>query len=189
MKKLLLTGFGPFLENEINPTESLANGLNGKSVGDYKIVSRVLPVSYKRTPLELSKALLEVRPDAVLCLGLAADRAHITPELVAINYYHSQEQDNDGEIVLEKVLCDEGPPAYFSTLPARKISQAISELGIPSKVSTTAGTYVCNQTMYQLAKSLESFGKKIPWGFIHIPNNLSQADLNRALVKAIETIS
>lgn len=188
MKKLLLTGFEPFLDNKSNPTEALAKSFDGKVVGDYKVTSRILPVSFKRTPLELSKALLEVRPDAVLCLGLAADRKHITPELVAINYYHSQEEDNDGEIVLEKVLCGEGPPAYFSTLPARKMSQAIADSGIPCKVSTTAGTYVCNQTMYQLAKRLESFEKKVPWGFIHIPNTLDQETLSAALKKAIQTI-
>lgn len=188
MKKLLLTGYGPFLQNKSNPTEELAKYFDGKSLGSYQIIGRVLPVSFSSTPLELAKRLLEVNPDVVLCLGLAADRTHVTPELVAINYYHSQEPDNDGQVVLEKVLCPSGPPAYFSSLPAREIAEAINQKGIDAKVSTTAGTYVCNQTMYELAKRLEGSAKKVPWGFIHIPPDLSDSDLRLAVTTAIETI-
>lgn len=130
--------------------------------------------------------MLEINPDVVLCLGLAADRNSVTPELVAINYYHSLEPDCDGQIVQEKKLHPAGPPAYFSSIPAREIAQAISNTGVPSKVSTTAGTYVCNQTMYELAKRIDESSKKIPWGFIHVPSNLPQEDLRVAVTAAIE---
>ena len=183
-----MTGYGPFLNNKTNPTEDLVTELNGTSAGDYKIFGRVLPVSFRNTPLELSKRLLETRPDAVLCLGLAADRTEVTPELVAINYFHSKEADNDGEIVKETKLYAEGPPAYFSSVPARAIADAICQKGVPARVSTTAGTFVCNQTMYELGKRFEKSERKIPWGFIHVPGNLSKDQLKTAVTTAIELL-
>lgn len=41
MKKLLLTGFEPFLDFPINPTEKIVNALDGKAVGNYEILGRL----------------------------------------------------------------------------------------------------------------------------------------------------
>lgn len=186
MKKILVTGFGPFSSHTNNPTEHLAKALDGQIAGDYKIHGRVLPVSHKDMPLELSKRMLETRPDAVLGIGLAADRTEITPELVAINYFHSQEPDNDGETILERKLYPQGPPAYFCTFPARQIAEALQQKEIPARVSTTAGTFVCNQNMYELGKRFDNPDKKTPWGFIHVPANLTQDVLAEAVRTAVK---
>lgn len=188
MKRLLLTGYGPFLNNQTNPSEELAKFFDGKTVGNFKVLGRILPVSYEQAPLELSKRMLETKPDAVLCLGLASDREQVTPELVAINYYHSLEPDNDGKVITETKICPDGPPAYFSSIPARQIAQAINAKGVPAKVSTTAGTYVCNQTMYELGKRMDGNPNKIPWGFIHVPANLDDQALRLAITTAIENL-
>ena len=38
MKKLLLTGFEPFLNFPINPTQKIADELHGMEIGGYKII-------------------------------------------------------------------------------------------------------------------------------------------------------
>ena len=45
----------------------------------------------------------------------------------------------------------------------------LREEGIPSSVSQTAGTFVCNHLFYGLMHELEKHDKKIKGGFIHIP--------------------
>ena len=41
-----------------------------------------------------------------------------------------------------------GPAAHFATLPLRAILAALTAEGIPAYLSYTAGTYLCNYTLY-----------------------------------------
>ena len=87
-----------------------------------------------------------------------------------------------------------GENAYFSTLPVREIAKAISELGVPSRVSYSAGAYVCNDVLYSLLSNYKDTDVKV--GFIHIPyspeqNKQPSMDIDtvtKALVTAIENI-
>jgi pyroglutamyl-peptidase len=62
-----------------------------------------------------------------------------------------------------------GPAAYFTTLPLTAILAALLAEGIPAYVSNTAGTYLCNQTLYGTLHLLAAGGRPIPAGFIHLP--------------------
>ncbi|EAO53262.1 Pyrrolidone-carboxylate peptidase [Bacillus thuringiensis serovar israelensis ATCC 35646] len=66
-------------------------------------------------------------------------------------------------------VAEEGPAAYWSTLPMKAIVKRLQEEGIPAFVSQTAGTFVCNHLFYGLMHELEKRDKKIKGGFIHIP--------------------
>ena len=88
----------------------------------------------------------------------------------------------------------EGKNAYFSTLPVRKIADAINASGLPSQVSYSAGAYVCNDVLYSLLARFENSKTRV--GFIHIPycpeQNKSPSlpidDIVKALTVAIENI-
>ncbi len=41
--------------------------------------------------------------------------------------------------------------------------------GIPARLSSTAGTYLCNQALYGFLGAIERSGKAVPCGFIHLP--------------------
>ena len=62
-----------------------------------------------------------------------------------------------------------GTTALAATLPLRAIEQALIAAGIPARLSTTAGTYLCNATLYTLLAAVERRGWNIPCGFIHLP--------------------
>ncbi len=47
--------------------------------------------------------------------------------------------------------------------------QAIKDIGLPSYVSTTAGTYVCNHIMYQVQYFIDKEFPNLKAGFMHIP--------------------
>ena len=61
----------------------------------------------------------------------------------------------------------DGPPAYFSTLPLGAILAALLAEGIPAAVSNTAGTYLCNQTMYGTLHALRTAAIRARAGFVH----------------------
>ncbi len=168
MKKLLLTGFEPFLNHKVNPTELIVKELDGETIGNYEVIGRVLPVDYEEASPKLLKLVDEIKPDAVIALGLAAGRNKITPERVAINV-NDGVKDNSGRVPVDQPIIEDGPAAYFSTLPIRQMVNALVEEGIPAEISNTAGTYLCNNVMYSVLHELEKRGEDLPAGFVHVP--------------------
>lgn len=84
-KKLLLTGFEPFLDFSINPTMKIAEELNEAAIGDYTITSHILSVDFHKAGKQLLQLIEETKPDAIISLGLAGGRFKINPERIAIN--------------------------------------------------------------------------------------------------------
>ena len=135
-----------------------------------------------------------MRPDVILCIGQAGGRSAITPELVGINLRYAAFPDNSGEQPKDEKISEEGENAYFSTLPVRKMAEAIKEVGIPSHLSYTAGAYVCNEVLYTLLHRYRDSKTRV--GFIHIPYSeeqgkqpcMSLSDIIKGLVAAINEI-
>jgi len=175
--KILLTGFEPFLGMETNPTEQIVNALSGTEIDGKTIYGKVLPVDFNKTVPALLAEIEAIKPDVVLSLGLALGRTCITPERIAINCMDG-EKDNAGQVYQDEKIASDGPDGYFSTLPNREIVTALSADGLPAKVSNTAGTYLCNQTMYAARHYAETNGLVMRSGFVHIP-----ADHQLALAK------
>ncbi|WP_461815623.1 pyroglutamyl-peptidase I family protein, partial [Faecalimonas sp.] len=64
--------------------------------------------------------------------------------------------------------------AYFATVPVKAMVKNINDHGIPASVSYTAGTYVCNNVMYDLLYILNKKYPNIRGGFIHVPYSTQQ---------------
>ncbi|MFC7061059.1 pyroglutamyl-peptidase I [Halobacillus seohaensis] len=169
MKKLLLTGFEPFLDFPINPTNQIVEELKGKELNGYRIEGRILSVDYNKSGREVLEHIDDVEPDAVISLGLAAGRHKITPERIAINCNESNEKDNEGNTPDGEPIQNEGPDGLFSTLPIKSFVEVLQSQGYPAEVSNSAGTYLCNHVMYQALYHFHANHLKIPSGFIHIP--------------------
>lgn len=168
MKRLLLTGFEPFLNHSINPTEEIIHALNEKKIGDWQITGKVLPVDFHSTGKRMIEFIHSEKPDAIISLGLAAGRDRITPERIAINC-NDGAKDNQGYEPDGEKIAENGPDGYFSTLPIKNMVQALKDEGIPAKISNTAGAYLCNHVMYQALHEINQQQWDIPSGFIHIP--------------------
>lgn len=199
MKTLLLTGFMPFLGHEINPTEQIVKKLNGKTIGNYTIRGEVLPVDFTESSKQLISLYENIKPDVVISIGLAAGRHMITPERIAINC-NDGDADNNGCRYQDQPIQDSGPDAYFSTLPIRRFVDVLKENSLPSDISNSAGTYLCNNVMYNMLHHIHRTGSKTRSGFIHIPASFelsvsnsklpgwSQRDLLFAVEKMIEVL-
>lgn len=66
-------------------------------------------------------------------------------------------------------MCAGGPAAYFSTLPVKDIVAALAAEGIPAYVSNTAGTYLCNHTLYSTLHLAHDRALRARVGFMHLP--------------------
>ncbi|MBO7304668.1 MAG: pyroglutamyl-peptidase I [Clostridia bacterium] len=193
MKKLLITGFEAFGGERINPSWEAVSRLP-EEIGKYSVIKLCIPVEYGRAAEKVISVADRVLPDVILCVGQAGGRAAVTPELVGINLRHSELSDNAGYQPSDEPIIRGGAAAYFSTLPVRKMADAVNAKGIPAKVSYSAGAYVCNDTLYTLLAHFENSPTRV--GFIHIPYCTAQAkepameigDIILALTVAVESI-
>lgn len=173
--KILVTGFEPFGDSPINPSQMLVNSLPGEMSGDIEISKAILPVDNQAGPEELVKSFNQQLPDAVLCFGLALGRQVISLERVAVNLMDYRIPDNTGVTVRDRPIVPNGAAAYFSTLPLRTMLAALKDVGIPAELSLSAGAFLCNQVFYTLMHTIRTRGQLIPAGFIHLPALPEQA--------------
>jgi len=192
-----VTGFEPFGAHSINPTEGLAKAVDGRRVGDFAVMGVVLPVHHADTASRLGALLAETNPEAILHLGLAAGRARVALERVAINAMDYEVPDNAGYRASGEPCIPGGPAAYLSTLPLPTIVKALVDEGIPAYTSNTAGTYLCNQTLYWTLHAVRNMPRPPRVGFMHFPllpamvaaMGLEQASMDFPLMlRAVETV-
>jgi pyroglutamyl-peptidase len=168
-REILLTGFEPFGPYAVNPSGEIAKSLDGREVGDRRVRSVVLPVHHAEAAAGVARAMAEGAPVAVVHLGLAGGRARIALERVALNVMDYELPDASGYRATGEPCVPGGPAAYLSTLPLEAMLHALIAVGIPAYLSNTAGTYLCNQTMYTTRHAIERAGEGPAAGFIHLP--------------------
>lgn len=176
MPVVLVLGFEPFADEPINPSAEIARQLDGQKIGDYRVIAAVLPVSFADAPICLAQWLDRYRPEIVIALGQAGGRKEISFERVAINLIDARIADNAGLQPIDVEVLSGGPGAYFSTLPLKAMHARLQALGVPSALSLSAGSYVCNQVFYWLAHLLASEHPQARGGFIHVPWLPEQAE-------------
>lgn len=182
-RTLLLTFFGPFPGVPVNPTVALAAGVQrllAQMRPDLRVVARELPVSYNGSSAALRAALQEVRPDALISLGVAVGRDAVSLEQVAINLDSAGIKDNDGDRRCDEPIAQGGREAYFSSLPVRASFERLRAAGEPVEISYTAGTYVCNHVFYEGQRISRELGLSIPAGFVHVPATCADGEESTA---------
>ena len=202
--KILVTGFEPFGGMATNPTQQMVVALRERAVPGIELHTAVLPVEYDECLRVVLAEIDRLEPDAVIACGLAAGRTAVTPERIAINVKDTASDqsiaDNAGHRPEDERISD-GPDGIFSTLPVRAIQQALVGADVPSSLSNTAGTYICNNTMYGILDHLRRKGSRSLAGFIHFPasTEMAAADprmpslpletMQRALTVVVETVA
>jgi pyroglutamyl-peptidase len=164
--KVLITGFEPWEDNDVNPSGIAARALGGVE----------LPVDYARAGRELRRLVRKQRPDALLMLGLAPTRTRVELEAVALNVDHYEKRGSNYR--WRKPILKGGPVAVRSRLPVDLIHRRLTAAGLPCGVSHHAGTFLCNHVFYLGMTLIDG-----PCGFVHVPpfKALSQARLLQAI--------
>jgi len=166
-KRLLITGFDPFGGSAVNPSWMAVEQLPDEIAG-FVLCKLQLPTVFGKAAAIAIDKIDEVKPDIVLCIGLAGNRTAVTPERIAVNIRDARIADNEGNLPSGEYVIPDGSAAYFSTVPVEKMVQAIQDISLPAAVSNTAGTFVCNDLLYNLLHHCNGTATKV--GFIHVPN-------------------
>ena len=172
MKHLIITGFDPFGGETVNPSWEAVSRLPD-TVGNYRLTKLQIPTVFGLASRTVLDAAESDRPNVILCVGQAGGRDAVTPERIAVNIASATISDNAGSSPKEEPILPGGPDGIFSTVPVAAMAEAIVDAGLPGKISNTAGTFVCNDTLYRLLAHFAGTGTKV--GFIHVPHLPSQA--------------
>ena len=192
MKKLLITGFDPFGGANINPSWEAVRSLP-EQIGNCVLCKLEIPTIFEKAAETVLATAAEFCPDVILCVGQAGGRSAVTPERIAVNIRDARIPDNSGKQPSGERISANGPAAYFATLDPEQICNAILQSGIDAAISNSAGTFVCNDTLYSLLHHYNETSVQI--GFIHIPYLPEQGspalplkDTITALTAAIQSI-
>lgn len=174
---VLLTGFEPFEQELLNPSWEAVRTLDGWKCDRATVHARLVPCVFGDALDALDRAMDELQPTLVICIGQAGGRAEFTPERIAINVDDARVPDNLGRQPIDVPVVPGAPAAYFSTLPVKAIVRELRAGGVPASVSNSAGTFVCNHLFYGLMHRLATHPSAAGarGGFIHIPYLPAQA--------------
>ncbi|MGN8246203.1 pyroglutamyl-peptidase I [Cellulomonas soli] len=171
MSRVLLTGFGPFENQPLNASWRAVLGVaavwDDRTEGA-ELVVRELPVSFRRAPTVLESAIVDLRPDVVVCVGEAGGRAAVGVERLAVNLVDARIADVDGAAPIDVPVVPGAAVAHLSTLPVKACVEAVRAVGVAAEVSMSAGTYVCNATFFALMHTLRA-EPTTRAGFVHVP--------------------
>ena len=192
MKKLLITGFDPFGGETVNPAWEAVK-LLPESIGAYTLYKLEIPTVFSLAAEAVLNTANGIQPDVILCIGQAGGRAAVTPERIGINMANASIPDNQGNQPRNMPIVPGGADGIFATVPVQAMADAIVSAGLPGAVSNTAGTFVCNDTLYRLLHHFAGSSTQV--GFIHVPYapeqgapNLPLADTAKALAAAISVL-
>jgi pyroglutamyl-peptidase len=172
----LVTGFEGYAGRGLNPSAEVVRRLEGSEIHAVRVAGRVLPVSFRLLRQRVAEVMRELDPVLVLSLGLWPGEAAIRLERTAVNLADCEIPDNEGAYLQDTPLERGAPYALPSRLPLREIERALLNAGIPARLSDSAGTFLCNATMYSFLQARPT----VPCGFVHVPYLPEQvADLLR----------
>lgn len=167
---IILTGFEPFNGSSTNPSAKVIKNFPVYLFPEHNLVREILPVDREKAVAWLKNAIQDTRPEILILLGEATNRPVISIEKVAINWMDFRIADNSGVQVRDQAVVDDGPTAFFSTLPVSLIHSQLKAAQIPAEISLSAGAYLCNQVFYSSLYYLALTGSKSMCGFIHLPS-------------------
>ena len=159
----------------MNPSELLVRSLEGRVVAGLVVAVRVLPVETRTLRDRLAAAFDEVSPEFALGLGYAPGRFALALERIAVNVADYELPDASGVERRGEPIEAGGPDGRLATLVNRAIVEAWGAVGIPGYVSDSAGTYLCNQWLYDALAVAERQTPAPPVGFLHVPALPAQA--------------
>jgi pyroglutamyl-peptidase len=177
MKTILITGFTPFPGAPENPTAILVEAIMDgriKAPDGVDLEARLLPAEFGASWEIFQKALVEVKPNAIVEFGLSARAIGFTLECIARNDM-GPNPDNSGYQPQDSVIEPATPLVLPTGLPVEDIFVALKEKDLPLEYSQSAGAYICNHLFYRTMSLAHSERPRIA-GFIHIPYLEEQRD-------------
>lgn len=175
---ILVTGFGPFPGVRKNPSGQLARALarSPRLRRVARVSALVIPTTYAEIA-KLPRQVARKKPDAVLMFGLAGRARILRIETRGRNRADSKYPDAARKRA-RRVLVPGAPKILKVTAPAAALLKAARATGVKVRLSSDAGSYVCNAAIFHMLNATQ--GKNAPLvAFVHIPWPLEHAPGNK----------
>lgn len=172
---VLVTGFGPFLDVQENPSGALAQALEADPPPGIRVRHRVLPVTFEGVPRALAEFVAapeHARPTLLLALGVHRG-ATFRLEQNARAEPTSDKPDTSGATGLGLTAGKPRTTQVDVFALARELSACSLELGVGLEISSDAGGYVCDWTYQHLLRLGEHLS--VPALFLHVPPETAHA--------------
>jgi pyroglutamyl-peptidase len=167
---VLVAGFEPFGGYTVNPSGIIARSLDGRVVSDYTVRGAVLPVVMEEAGRRIVTLIERHNPAAVVCFGQGSPRqTALRIERLATNIRDFAIPDNAGHRAADVPVVPGAPAAYLTTLPVAAIRDRVRAAGVPCRLSTTAGTFLCNEVLFMTLRYVATRTPAPLAGFIHVP--------------------
>lgn len=167
--KALIIGFEGYQGRSSNPAGMVAAALDGEILGEMALTGVTLPVVYAELRGRVLELLEHHEPDIAIGLGLWPGEPVIRLEQLAYNRADFEMPDNAGQLIRGEPLQPGGAVALEATIPTDRIVAELLRSGIPARTSQTAGTFLCNATLYTLLSSPQTQRGATKCGFVHLP--------------------
>ncbi len=165
---IVISGFGPFGRFDVNPSWEAAKNIDTAK-------KFLVPVTYREAK-EYAEKIIDLRPDAVIALGLSASSKEFRVEKVAINVMYAKIPDNEGVIAKGEKIFNDGENCYFSNVPVFELVTYLNSEGVPAIPSFSAGAYICNAFYYSLLYFREKKNCNAKIVFVHVPPSKEISD-------------
>jgi pyroglutamyl-peptidase len=151
-RALLVAGFGAFPGHEFNPAQAATLGLMRRrpafALSGVDLHGAILPVEHADLSRRLCRLFAETAPDAVLLLGVAARRRHLSIETRARNRVTLLRPDATKNVPWSREIVHGAPAMFFSPAPAERLAAQARARGVAARISRDAGAYLCNEAFY-----------------------------------------
>jgi pyrrolidone-carboxylate peptidase len=164
---ILLTGFGPFLEVEANPSGLVVEALLAAPPAGLRLAGGVLPVSIAGVPAAYDALLAAAgeRPAALVSLGVHSKGFYRLEQCARAGLF-SKKRDNDG-LRARGVRLD-GAARMETTFDLARLAAALSAAGAPDvRISKSAGGFVCERAYHHVLTRAAELA--VPGLFLHVP--------------------
>jgi pyroglutamyl-peptidase len=142
---MLLTTFAPWRAHQpSNAADDLIAVLQHQQVlPPQAVVMRHIPVSFELAPIRVLAKVVELKPETVVCCGMAEGRTHLNLE----RYGRRESLAISTQLPLDALMTD----THLTT------------------ISDCAGTYVCNHLYYRVLGAIADYPWPVQALFVHIP--------------------
>ncbi len=170
MTTVLITGFSPFPGAPANPTAALATRLAraGRRRG-MNCIAHVFATTYAAVDRELPALIAAHRPDAILMLGLAARRRHVSIEVFARNRMSAWFPDASGVVPPRASIAAGAAAATRGRAEFSRLLAAARATRVKTRLSGDAGNYLCNYVYWRALEAAAAPTGPRRAVFVHVP--------------------
>ncbi len=183
---IIVTGFGPFSVYDINPSQLIAEELDGQYVDGVEIIGIVLPVDFDLSVENITEAITKHTPQVLISTGLSPRAKKLNVEKIGINL--KMYPRNEKKWFIPRRLDPCGPFIRISSIDTKEIVSELNDAGIASRQSFYAGYYICNAVLYGALGFIKEKELPTKTGFIHVPLLSSQDPNGMELETMVEAV-